>query len=93
MLLRLEMLGSTTQLQTQNRCPVLLDLLAPTIGSRRREHKARAAAGTGEMSGMEMNTLAAFKHRRTFLIDMNFPGLLHCRGNGFADDPDTVFRN
>nr|CAI0338455.1 hypothetical protein SHINE37_42309 [Rhizobiaceae bacterium] len=51
------------------------------------------AAERDEMSGVQMNALAAFTHRRKLLFDMNFPSILHRHGNGFADHADAVFRD
>ncbi|UDF28790.1 UNVERIFIED_ORG: hypothetical protein LHK14_14870 [Roseateles sp. XES5] len=40
-----------------------------------------------------MKSLAAFTHRRNFLFDMDFPGIVHCCGNGVGDDAETVVRH
>ena len=40
-----------------------------------------------------MYAFAAFEHCRMFLIYLNFPGIFHRRGDGFANHPHTVFRD
>lgn len=40
---------------------------------------------------MEVNAFSAFPYRRNFLLDLDFPRVVHRRGDGLADHAKAVF--